>query len=225
MTHVLGIFAKKPVAGMVKTRLADATSAAWAAEVAECLLAMTLDACAELADRRILAFSPENAFDYFRKVSRGRYEVQPQGEGDLGQRMARFFNLSQDSDNRVVLIGSDSPTLPTAYIRQAFALLNKHNVVLSPATDGGYVLIGCRAPIPPIFTGISWGGSRVLQETLEALPSQFDLALLPPWYDVDTLEDYQMLRGHLQAMARAGLMPWSNNFPAPPCPSNPRESY
>jgi glycosyltransferase A (GT-A) superfamily protein (DUF2064 family) len=93
-------------------------------------------------------------------------------------------------------------------------------VVLGPATDGGYYLIGCARGVPPVFDGVGWGGPRVLAETvarLGATPAR--LALLPPWYDVDTLADWWALRGHLAALRRAGLdadVPHTLALPDPP---------
>src|SRR5947209_5262014 len=79
------------------------------------------------------------------------------------------------------------------------------DLVLGPATDGGYYLIGCSRPIPGIFAGIAWGGPRVLSDTVARLPESCRLALMPPWYDVDTLTDWLALRGQLAAERRMGL--------------------
>jgi hypothetical protein len=108
----------------------------------------------------------------------------------------------------VVLLGSDSPTLPLELVRQAFKELDRADVVLGPATDGGYYLLGCARRLPPIFNGIPWGSCRVLAETVARLSDPtWRLAVLPPWYDVDTLEDWWALCGHLAALRRAGLDP------------------
>jgi glycosyltransferase A (GT-A) superfamily protein (DUF2064 family) len=81
-------------------------------------------------------------------------------------------------------------------------------VVLGPATDGGYYLLGCGPKVPPIFDGIAWGRATVLRETIARLSApSWRVALLPPWYDVDTAEDWAMLRGHLAALRRAGIAP------------------
>jgi len=93
-------------------------------------------------------------------------------------------------------------------VQQAFPLLDHADVVLGPATDGGYYLLGAARRVPPIFAGLPWGTSRVLSETTAKLAeSSSRLALLPPWYDVDTLADWQMLVGHVAAMRRAGVEP------------------
>src|SRR5205085_7646975 len=131
----------------------------------------------------------------------GRFELEPQTDGDLGKRLAHFFErqVAQGAD-AVLAIGSDSPTLPIAFIEQAFHLLQTHDVVLGPAQDGGYYLLGCGRRLPPVFDGISWGTADVLSGTVRRLTNpDWRLALLPPWYDVDTLDDWRMLCGHITA--------------------------
>jgi rSAM/selenodomain-associated transferase 1 len=208
------LFAKQPAPGQVKTRLAAETSPQWAAQVAEACLLDTLDKLAGIAAQRVLAFAPPDAEAYFAEVVRGRFELMPQVEGDLGQRMAAFFaqQLAAGAD-RVVLTGADSPSLPTAYIERAFAELEQVDVVLGPATDGGYYLVGCGQRLPPIFDGIPWSSERVLTETVARLVERsWGLALLPPWYDVDTLSDWHTLQGHLAALERTGTDPGLPNI-------------
>jgi glycosyltransferase A (GT-A) superfamily protein (DUF2064 family) len=106
------------------------------------------------------------------------------------------------------MVGTDSPTLPIEYVEQAFAELASADVVLGPATDGGYYLVGCGPNCPPIFEGIAWSTGRVLADTVAALAEErWRLAVLPPWYDIDTAEDWLMLCGHLAALRRAGIDP------------------
>jgi rSAM/selenodomain-associated transferase 1 len=206
--RVLGVFAKKPTPGAVKTRLASATSPAFAAEVAEALLLDTLDRLSIVAARRVVAFAPPEATVYFEGIAMGRYLTEPQSEGDLGARMARFFQHQLGVSKRAVLVGTDSPTLPVEFIEDAFERLKTVDLVLGPATDGGYYLIGCRGRnLLPIFEGVSWGRDTVLKETVMRLPADSRLELLLPWYDVDTLQDLEMMAGHLKALRRAGKDP------------------
>lgn len=217
--RTLGVFAKWPTPGSVKTRLAGATSAIWAAHVAEAFLRDALDRLTPIAARRVLAFAPRDAVDVFTELARGRFELEPQIEGDLGRRMAAFFAVHGDA-GPVVLVGTDSPTLPPEFIERAFSALMTAEVVLSPAADGGYVLIGCRGKVPPIFAGLDWGTPAVLGQTIARLADPaWRLALLPPWYDVDTLDDWRVLRGHLAALRRAGIdpgLPHTEALPEPP---------
>src|SRR5262249_5819617 len=202
--RTLGVFAKRPAPGAVKTRLAAETSPEWAAAVAAAFLHDVLGRLAAVEARRVLAFAPPDALPYFAEAARGRFSLTPQGDGDLGRRMAAFFQeqFAAGAD-RVVLVGTDSPTLPAARVEEAFADLRHADVVLGPATDGGYYLIGCARPVPALFEGVAWGGPRVLLESVGRLPAACRLALLPPWYDVDTLADWFALRGHLAALRRA----------------------
>jgi rSAM/selenodomain-associated transferase 1 len=208
-TRVLGLFAKWPEPGRVKTRLAAATSPAWAADVALAFLRDVTDRLSAVHARRVLAFAPPDAGPLFAGVVRDRFTLVPQADGDLGRRLSSFIEgqLAAGAES-VVIVGTDSPTLPVAHVEEAFALLQRADVVLGPATDGGYYLVGCRHRPPPIFDGIVWGGPTVLAETVTRLADPaWRLALLPPWYDVDTVDDWRMLRGHLAALHRAGIDP------------------
>jgi len=207
--RTLGLFAKQPLAGQVKTRLAAGSSPEWAAKVATAFLLDLLERLTLLNARRVLAFAPAEAASYFAGLFQGRFLLTPQQDGDLGRRMASFFAAQLPVTPRaVVLLGTDSPTLPLALIEQAFSELERADVVLGPATDGGYYLIGCAHRVPPLFDGVAWSSSRVLEQTVARLAvAGGRLALLPPWYDVDTIEDWRMLRGHVAAQRRAGLDP------------------
>jgi rSAM/selenodomain-associated transferase 1 len=209
MKDVLGLFAKWPAAGAVKTRLAAVGGAEWAARVADAFLRDTLERLTTIAARRVLVFAPVEARPNFAALVRDDFALLPQLDGDLGRRLSGFLTHELEGGaEAVVVVGSDSPTLPIEYIDRAFVELKHADVVLGPACDGGYYLLGCRRVVPPIFEGIAWGGSRVLTDTIAALTDPFwRLAVLPPWYDVDTPDDWVMLCGHLAALRRAGIDP------------------
>jgi rSAM/selenodomain-associated transferase 1 len=206
--RVLGLFAKWPTPSTVKTRLAGSDPAR-GARIARAFLLDSLQRFAAIDVRRVLAHAPDDAANEFCDLVAGRFELTPQGEGDLGRRLARFVTARQaEGAASVVVIGSDSPTLPAALVEQAFAQLRTADVVIGPACDGGYYLIGCGPRLPPIFDRIAWGGADVLRQTIESLSDPgWRLHLLPPWYDVDTPDDWAMLRGHLAALRRAGIDP------------------
>ncbi len=206
--HVLGLFAKWPAPGAVKTRLA-ASDPAWGARAARAFLLDTIERLAAVDARRVLAFAPAEREAEFAAVVGGRFDLMPQGDGDLGRRMAAFVARQMDAGaEAVVLVGADSPTLPVEYVRQAFAELERVDVVLGPAADGGYYLVGCGPRRPPLFEGVAWGTGRVLADTIANLADpHWRLCLLPPWYDVDAPADWDMLRGHLAALRRAGVDP------------------
>lgn len=206
--RVLGLFAKWPSAGAVKTRL-TVGDPDWGARAARAFLLDSLHRLAVVNARRVLVFAPKEREADFAAVSAGRFDLAPQGEGDLGRRMAAFVEGHLEAGARaVVLVGADSPTLPVEYVERAFAELEHADVVLGPATDGGYYLVGCGPARPPLFEGVTWGGASVLAETVKALADpQWRLSVLPPWYDVDAPADWAMLRGHLAALRRAGVDP------------------
>jgi rSAM/selenodomain-associated transferase 1 len=207
--RMLGLFAKEPRPGRVKSRLAAETTPEWAARVAAAFLRDLVVRLAAVDARRVLAFAPPEAEPYFAGLACGRFVLRPQCDGDLGRRLADFFAAAlQDGAEQVVVVGSDSPTLPLAHVAKAFAELERADVVLGPAADGGYYLLGCAGRVPPLFEGIPWGGARVLWDTVARLGGPgWNLAVLPPWYDVDTLDDWWALRGHLAALRRAGIDP------------------
>lgn len=209
MNRVLGLFAKLPHPGQVKTRLASETSPLWAAQVARAFLLDMLDRLTTIVARRILAFAPTDAEAAFAKLVQERFALQPQSNGDLGQRLEAFLLQQRAAGaEQVVVLGTDSPTVPLAFVERAFTELQRADVVLGPATDGGYYLLGCGCRWPPLFTGIRWGSHHVLADTLACLAdTSWRLAVLPPWYDVDTLADWHMLQGHLAALRRAGHDP------------------
>jgi rSAM/selenodomain-associated transferase 1 len=212
--NVLGIFGKKPEAGRVKTRLAAAFGPETAAQIHE---AMLFDAIAIWSSedvlapggRRVLVFSPGDAGPWFDTRVPAAFALQPQVEGDLGRRMQAFFaGEFEDGATRVVLIGTDAPTLDPTIVISAFLCLEGRDVVLGPATDGGYYLVGSRHAPPPIFEGVDWSTPDVLGQTIDRLrDTGLSLAVLPPWYDVDTPDDWRVLAGHIRALRRAGMDP------------------
>lgn len=114
-----------------------------------------------------------------------------QGEGDLGDRLTRAFQTAfEQGQQRVVAIGTDCPSLDSVQLAAALSHLHQADLVLGPATDGGYYLIGLRRFLPEVFQGIDWGSERVLQQTLAIAQSlHLSVALLQPLTDIDRPED------------------------------------
>ncbi len=198
----LGMFVKYWRPGEVKTRLAADVGAVKAAHLYRCFVTTLSRRLADCHAHRHLVYWPTTRRDAIRAVVGDAWQLAPQSQGDLGTRMRSFFEQYQSERShaapRIVLIGSDSPTLPLAYIEQAFVSLRDKPVVLGPTNDGGYYLVGACGVVPPIFEGISWSTPRVWQQTMDrlavaALPS----ATLPTWYDVDALRDLHTLREEL----------------------------
>src|SRR5260370_20599686 len=182
-SRILALFAKWPRPGDAKTRLGDLGP-----EVAREVVLDSVGRYARIDARRILAFAPPDAEESFADLVQGRFRLIPQRPGDLGQRLSGFLEEQLETGvESIVFLGADSPTLPLEYIDDAYTRLETADVVLGPATDGGYYLLGCARRVPPIFDGIAWGTSRVLAETICALRDpQSRVCLLPPWSDADT---------------------------------------
>ena len=201
----LGMFAKYWQAGAVKTRLAAAIGDRTASDIYCGFLHALVRRLGTVADHRVIAYTPRARRLEFQALASKAWSIELQAAGDLGRRMASFFASAQvRDDGPIVLIGSDSPTLPAEYIEQAFELLKDVPVVLGPSTDGGYYLIGASGHIPCVFTGVSWSTPDVYDQTISLL-RQADCAYasLPQWYDVDDLAGLHRLRDEL---ARAPLL-------------------
>lgn len=199
---LLGIFARFWEPGQVKTRLAATVGAECAATVQRMFLQTLLRRFAAIAEARLLLATPDDRQAAFRELASADWEIAPQGAGNLGQRMQRYFELGLHRARRVVLIGSDSPDLPAEYLERAFEALQTYDVVLGPAADGGYYLVGTTRYAPPIFDGIDWGTSAVWQQTTDRLRSAgIAWHELSGWYDVD---DSRGLHALLQNVNRGG---------------------
>ena len=163
------IFAKAPQPGAVKTRLIPALGAIGAAELARRMLDHALQqALAAGAAEVELCLSPAPGDAAWRSVNLPAAVVcTAQDEGDLGQRMASAVQrVTTVHGQQVLLMGSDCPALTSQEISQAAGRLKDHDVVLIPAADGGYVLIGLKSPCPALFARMPWSTPAVCVETL-----------------------------------------------------------
>jgi len=190
-TEVLVVFAKAPVPGRVKTRLAaavgDAAACAWYRRCVEHVLADVTQGpwCTQLW---------VDAADAVESVSTWLH-MQPivQQGSDLGARM--LHATAQNAPARSVVIGTDAPDITSGTIRTAFDALREYDVVIGPAYDGGYYLIGMREPMPVLFDGIDWSTDRVMSQTLLAAAAVgASVHVLSPLRDIDTIDDLQCYR-------------------------------
>ncbi|MBU1750589.1 MAG: TIGR04282 family arsenosugar biosynthesis glycosyltransferase [Chloroflexi bacterium] len=214
MTHpALVIMAKQPAVGQTKTRLCPPLTPAQAAALYEALLRDTIELVAGLDGVRLaVAVTPPEATDYFRRIAQGAH-LLPVAGADIGDCLDQVLSeLLATGHPRAIALNSDGPTLPVAYLRQAVASLNGADVVLGPSEDGGYYLIGLKQPQPGLFRDIAWSTELVMPQTLaraEALGLR--VALLPPWYDVDTAADLDRLRAELADLP-TDVLPHSRRF-------------
>jgi hypothetical protein len=209
MRRVLGVFAKVPRPGAVKSRLAAGIGPDAAARVYDAFLRDFLPRLAPLPFERVLAYAPESAQGYFQLLTGSDFVLEPQSGSDLGERMRAFFDRRfRDGAQHVVLVGSDSPNLPLSRVHDAFASLDRCEIVLGPSDDGGYYLLGARRLVPELFAGITWGTPAVLAETTRRLASIGVVpALLESFYDVDVPRDLTRLAADIAAARRDGHDP------------------
>ena len=127
------------------------------------------------------------------------FGIRRQPCGDLGAKMLAAIEFCCRRGRPGLVVGSDLPPLDAAYVRQAAAALQRHEVVLGPAEDGGYGLVGLRAPAPELFAGLPWGTSGVAAETRVRIARlNLKLAELPPLWDVDDVQGWR----RFQALAQ-----------------------
>lgn len=201
------VFVKRPRPGEVKTRLAreigDDDAAALYRVMAEHVLRATAPTGGAWA--RMVRYAPADAAADVARWLPAETRL-PQASGDLGHRMAQALaGALAEGAARAVLIGTDAPALDRRHVEQAFAALRDHELVLGPACDGGYYLVGLRAPCAELFEGIAWSTPTVRADTLaRAQALGLRHVLLPELRDVDTLADVRaewprlapLLEGH-----------------------------
>ena len=188
---------KQPQLGKVKTRIAATLGDDVAVELYRCALADTLSLASSIDDvTHVLSYVPptQDGQRYFERAAPS-FGLIPQPGVTLGERISGTLALLLETYSPVVLIGSDSPDLPVEIIKSAFeALDGPADVVLGPATDGGYYLIGLRSMHPTLFEGIAWSTAVVAQQTRErAADAGLQLVGLPFWHDLDTVADLNAL--------------------------------
>lgn len=189
------IFSKAPETGKVKTRMKPLLTDAQCVELHLALL------------RDTIAKTPSTSADVFLYLSGAvplpfdpGIPIRQQQGADLGERLHNAFSEQLADHGRVLIVGTDSPTFSPAVYEDAFSMLKDRELVLGPAEDGGYYLVGLSTPAPEIFQGIDWGSNRVFQQTLMAASNR-SFALLPLCYDIDTPPDLQRLESELNESA------------------------
>jgi len=185
--RILGVFAKQPVTGKVKTRLCPPLTPEQAADLYRVCLQETVTRMSALSDCQ-LAICYSGDENWFAATFPGVMLV-PQRGNDLGTRMAQCFSdWLAAGYAAAVLIGSDAPDLPLERIEQAFIALAGADLVYGPALDGGYYLVGEAIHHPQLYQGIAWSTEKVLEQSLsKAAQLGLRTVLLEPWDDLDDL--------------------------------------
>jgi rSAM/selenodomain-associated transferase 1 len=220
----IGIICKTPLPGCSKTRLASAIGADTASQLSACFLrdvATAIDAVPEgLGRRGYGVYAPAGTEQIMRELLPANFGLLLQTGDDLGYVLfGATLGLLDAGHDCVLLVNGDSPTLPTRFLVQAIEALRKpgDRMVLGPASDGGYYLIGLKYPHRQLFTQIAWGTSTVARATCERA-DEIGLAttLLPEWYDIDDVETLRWLQGELAGRSgrfrAGGVAPASRAF-------------
>lgn len=187
----------------MKTRLSPPLDEDAAARLYRAFLEDFLNGLGKLELGRRVLFTSGKApadSDSWETIAPSGWELVAQVKGDLGRRLTSAFEELHASGPGL-MVGSDSPTLPPSYVRRAAELVHESDLVLGPCTDGGYYLIGLERSVPDLFREIPWSTEEVLEATAGVAERLgLRLALLPPWYDVDTPEDLAFLATHVRLM-------------------------
>jgi uncharacterized protein len=225
MSVAVAIVCKTPTPGKSKTRLSPPLQPEECAEISSCFIQDLANTISNLVAEGVATghalYTPHGSEDALRRLLPAGFGLTAQADGDLGARLLQgTIDLLANGHEGVILVNSDSPTLPLSILRDAVAAVRRENcVVLSPAFDGGYTLIGLSTAHARLFDGIPWSTSDVYQLTLaRAQAIGLPVALVPGWYDVDDAASLDMLEkdltGHppLQSHLRGADAPATRRF-------------
>lgn len=201
-SNALIVVAKRPAPGKTKTRLSPPLTPELASELYECFLFDTLDQMRQVDDaQRMIAYLDE--YDYFQRIAPD-FELTPQEGHDLGSRLDNALtDCLSCGYERAVIMDSDSPTLPTTYLSQAFQVLSDGaDVVLGPCDDGGYYLIGIKKPTPRLLREVHMSTPTVAAETMALAKEEgLHVVTLPVWYDIDNVATLSRLIEDVRQLA------------------------
>lgn len=198
----IGIFCKTPAAGQSKTRLSPPLRRDECAELSACFirdLSATIAEVARAGDAVGYAvYTPAGTEAELRRLLPPDFRLLLQCEGDFGTRLATASRQLLASHAGAILVNSDSPTLPASILRAAVDAAKRGGIVLSPAFDGGYTLIGLSQLHERLFADIPWSTSEVHRKTVErAREIGMPVTSVPGWYDVDDGATLALLQAEL----------------------------
>ena len=201
------LFAKEPAEGRVKTRLARDMGSSTAVRLYEAFLQDLAGALVSPPDwEAVVATAEDEPGPGLLARFAGRWTFEPQGEGSLGDRMARCLaRAERQGAASAVVAGSDAPTLAASDVRAAFEALEAADVVFAPAPDGGYSLVGVRSGVDceRVFRGVRWSTAEALEDTKRGAESAgYQTLLLASVPDVDEVNDLLELGRRLRCAPR-----------------------
>ena len=187
MSNLLMIFTRNPELGKVKTRLAKTIGDEAALEIYKFLLEHTVKVTKDLKADKATYYSVSNINNDIWDPA--LYQKKEQKGDDLGERMHNAFSEAfQNGYEKVIIIGSDMYDITSEHIEEAFTQLDNNEIVVGPAEDGGYYLLGLKKPIRAIFENKAWGTDTVFQDTMKDLTNN-QVHLLETLNDIDVYED------------------------------------
>ncbi|MBI3434493.1 MAG: TIGR04282 family arsenosugar biosynthesis glycosyltransferase [Proteobacteria bacterium] len=206
----IGIMCKAPMPGVTKTRLAAAIGVEQASALSACFLrdvAAAIEALpSELLVKAYGVYAPAGAEDALRRILPPAFDLLLQSDADFGNVLhGAACRLLAGGHDCVLLVNADSPTLPSRLLAQAIDRLREpgDRVVLGPASDGGYYLIGLKVGHRRLFEDIAWGSDDVARRTRErAAEIGLETILLEEWYDIDDAQTFAWLRDELAGRSR-----------------------
>jgi hypothetical protein len=189
----LVVMARAPRLGTVKTRLAAEVGDERALAIHRAMTERVVRAVGSAPCAVTVSYTPSDAGTEMGEWLGDRFQFVPQSGSGLGERMlAAIEGRLAGGAERVVVIGTDCPTLDAGTVREALAALETHDVVFGPASDGGYYLVGVRGPHRAIFDRVPWSSEHTLAVSLvRAADAGLTIALLDEMRDVDTAEDWR----------------------------------
>lgn len=202
------MMAKAPRPGDVKTRLRPVLSDLDCAELSRCFLLDAVAKASQVSVTVIVAFTPTGSGDQIEELLAERYTYIAQRGDDLGERLESAISDAQSQGfGPIVVIGTDSPTLPANYLDSAldYLLANENSIVIGRSEDGGYYLIGVSSYQEQLFRHISWSTDRVFEQTIanaKRIPGM-SISELPSWYDIDEPDDLFRLSEEMESDERA----------------------
>lgn len=207
MKKALITFVKAPLPGTVKTRLQKDLGKEETLRVYKSFIAEITSRFMRMKGfDKLLGCAPSKDHAFLMEIAeKNKLKLFNQRGNDLGKKIVNAFrDHFKKGYTDIVLIGSDSPTIPKNYIRMAFRSLEKKDFVIGPCCDGGMYLIGARKKIESrLFQNIPWDTSDVLNMVLEKLyRHKISFSMLPFWYDVDNIDDYRFLKLHLKYLKK-----------------------
>jgi rSAM/selenodomain-associated transferase 1 len=204
------VMAKAPRPGEVKTRLCPPLTPEQAADLAARFASDAAAKAANTGAAVVIAYAPDEGRALLEPLLPPASAWLPQTGADLGSRMQRAMEDAHTLGyGPLLVIGTDSPTLPPEFLSNAIALLSSDSAdaVFGPTEDGGFYLVGSSAPIPGLFNDVAWSTPTALADTLRnAVTLGLAVEMLPAWYDVDTPEDLARLRAELLEDSAMGVI-------------------